>query len=968
MKNVLLLCLVFLMFPVSYSWSEIPPGKEKTTPQNETSKISVATSEPEHVSFSHFKSDEELLYIEDPNPEIDPDGKTPIIIVHGWSFQGRPAPPGTGYWDFFKSFLLNDFELRNNFKPYYVKYYSNAVSIQELGTLLRDKLQEEGLHQQPFVIIAHSMGGLVSRSFMIENTYTSGNYLGRQCGDNVNLLITLGSPHHGSPMANGPARDNEVNFIMQLTMATIEGLVFKETTYDEVNRSNLRWDNYDGLLDYNTYPDERNNWLVNLNTHTEFDSKMVCYAGTVNGEFLLPPIETVEQQYKVGAYIIEESFGFDNDGIVPCQSASFEGHTPKRVRYFAGYNHADIVTGKEGDNELFNRFKTDLLETVPIELDFPNGPDIVQKHSTSLQITWSAPSRVNLINLHYSCDNGLTYSPVTSSLNASTGAYNWTVPDTNATQCLVKITNRENTDEFVVSETPFTIYHNRLTFQSPTASDYFAPGKANTISWFHEGIGEKVKITYTDPENDFELVVAENATSVPGNNTYEWMYEGEVPPTHTANITVELLGIEALTGDTENYRCQSEPFMYLGQPAITLLTPNSNPVDPFGFEGEQMFIDSLCKITWETEGEINFVRISLCDNEKNVLAELKKKNHKPGFASQGNLNWKIPEYYGDSFYLFLEAGVDIYTITATTYSEYPFRINRMPKVISPQLNETGIGFLPCFELEPLTGATAYSIKVTDTGTGGSTFTKEYTTDTNYFCPPNEIENELLPGVEYELSAWAFFDTIQSYGTKVSFQTGEFAPESFSVFLPMSGDTLVEPENIFSWERATGAQGYRLSITHQEETVFEESFANTDTQVLVNFGNVQYDDMLFCEITAYNNFGETIASRPFYKKFRTGIEQTTLNKTYGLKVFPNPISEVAVMEFVLPNRNDVFSVKAMLYSSSGQVLFDGDEIKLHAGRHRLMLDHSLTEKGGLHFLSLWVDGNVETVAVVFNRTQ
>jgi pimeloyl-ACP methyl ester carboxylesterase len=960
--------MVFLMFSTTYSWSEIPPGKEETTPQNKTSKISVATSYPEAASFSHVKSDDELLYIQDPNPEIDPEGKTPIVMVHGWSFQGRPAAPGTGYWDFFKSYLLNDFELRKHFKPYYVKYWSNAVSIQELGTLLRDKLQEEGLHQQPFVMIAHSMGGLVSRSFMIENTYTSGSYSGRQCGDNVKLLITLGSPHHGSPMANGPARDNEVNFILQLTMATIEGLVFKETTYDEVNRSNLRWDNYDGLLDYNKYPDERNDWLVNLNTHVEFDQKMVCYAGTVNGEFLFPPIETVEQQYKVGAYIMEESFGFDNDGIVPCQSAAFEGHTPKRVRYFAGYNHADIVTGKEGNNDLFNRFKTDLLETVPIELDFPNGPDIVQKHSTPLQITWSAPSRVNLINLYYSCDNGLTYSPIASSLNASSGAYNWAVPDTNSTQCLVKITNQEKPGGFVVSETAFTIYHNRLTFISPVANGYFAPGKANTINWFHEGIGENVKITYTDTENDFELVVAENATTVPGNNTYEWMHEGEVPPTRTANITVELLGIDALTGDTEIYRCQSDPFLYLGQPAITLLTPNSNPVDPFGIEGEQMFIDSLCKVTWETEGEINFVRINLCDSEKNVLAELKKKNHKPGFASQGNLNWKIPEYYGDRFYLFLEAGADIHTITATTCSEYPFRINRMPKMVSPQQNETGIGFLPCIEIEPLTEATAYSIKITDAENDGSIYNNRYMTDTCFFCLPNGIENELLPGTEYELSAWAFFDTVQSYGIKAPFETGEFAPESFSIVLPMAGDTLVEPEYFFEWERATGAQGYRLSITHREETVFEGNYTKADTQAVINFGNVQYDDTLFCEITAYNNFGETIAVRPFYKKFRAGIKQTALNKTYGLKVFPNPVSDVAVMEFVLPNRGEAYSVKTMLSTSNGQVIYEKNEMKFFSGRYRFVINRSMVKTEGLHFLSLWVEGNVETVAVVFDRVR
>jgi hypothetical protein len=101
------------------------------------------------------------------------------------------------------------------------------------------------------------MGGLVSRSFMNEYKYTSGKYIDKKCGENVRLLITLGTPHHGSPMANGPARDNEVDFMMKLTLSTVESMAFKDVKYNEVNRSDLRWDNYDNLLDYNKYPGEK---------------------------------------------------------------------------------------------------------------------------------------------------------------------------------------------------------------------------------------------------------------------------------------------------------------------------------------------------------------------------------------------------------------------------------------------------------------------------------------------------------------------------------------------------------------------------------------------------------------------------------------------------------------------------------------------------------------------------------------
>jgi triacylglycerol lipase len=41
----------------------------------------------------------------------------------------------------------------------------------------------------PFNVIAHSMGGLVSREFIYENPY------------NVKKLVTLGTPHKGSELA-----------------------------------------------------------------------------------------------------------------------------------------------------------------------------------------------------------------------------------------------------------------------------------------------------------------------------------------------------------------------------------------------------------------------------------------------------------------------------------------------------------------------------------------------------------------------------------------------------------------------------------------------------------------------------------------------------------------------------------------------------------------------------------------------
>jgi len=502
---------------------------------------SVTSLEVDSDSFSVdmpvYEFAEDLLTIEDPAPQLSSEGKIPVIMVHGWSFNGKPAPPGTGYWDFHLNFLLNDPEMRKYFKPYYVKYWSNAVTINELGGLLRDKIQLAGLHEKPFILIAHSMGGLVSRSFMNEQVFTSGNYAGTTCGELVKLLITLGTPHHGSPMANGPARDEKVNFFLKLYMSAIESFVFSETKYNEVNRSDLRWDNYDDLLNYAKYPAERNNWLTNINSRTRFDSKLICYGAIVTGVFKLPPYNTTEDQYQVGSYVQKESLGLDNDGIAPYKSAIFEGHTPKKIRFFNEYNHADIAKGKGNETILFTSVKEDFLEVVPPQIIWPSEAGIVLKHNEIKEIRWDAPSSVQTVNIYFSGDNGQTFTKLAENVDASLRLYQWAVPDTNLTQCFVRITKATDEREYTQSDQPFTIYHNRLSFEKPLARSYFVPDKINPIVWSQFGIANKVKITYRDLKNGFERVIVDDFAVTQQQNTFNWETDHSIPPTNRPQTT-----------------------------------------------------------------------------------------------------------------------------------------------------------------------------------------------------------------------------------------------------------------------------------------------------------------------------------------------------------------------------------------------------------------------------------------------
>ncbi|KKL08718.1 hypothetical protein LCGC14_2573040, partial [marine sediment metagenome] len=132
------------------------------------------------------------------------------------------------------------------------------------------------------------------------------------------------------------------------------------------NRSDVHWDNFDDLFPYNLFPDERNDWLVDLNSNTEYDHKIITYCATWKGRNFLDD----NYAYSLG-FIVMQEMGIirmdeeirRNDGIVPLSSAMFKGHNTKAIRMFSPYNHTRIAKGNDGISDfLFLTLKNDLLE------------------------------------------------------------------------------------------------------------------------------------------------------------------------------------------------------------------------------------------------------------------------------------------------------------------------------------------------------------------------------------------------------------------------------------------------------------------------------------------------------------------------------------------------------------------------------------------------------------------------------
>jgi len=254
------------------------------------------------------------------------ENKIPLILIHGIHGNQTGSSllftiddinnPNYLYWqNFLDYFYAND--LHQKFKLYLFFYESDKYSVREIARSLRNKLDDaidcekgdsctygEKIKDVPFVIVAHSMGGLVARSYMQEHSHRTGFYGGinhadgKRGGERIINLITLATPHHGSPAVNNEPRFNGLvdpawDEWSKIDDASYWGILSKCWTCvldpDNFNRADLRYDNFDGLWDgipneYINDSIERNDWLRDLNNIVFYDNKIIAYYGYIGND------------------------------------------------------------------------------------------------------------------------------------------------------------------------------------------------------------------------------------------------------------------------------------------------------------------------------------------------------------------------------------------------------------------------------------------------------------------------------------------------------------------------------------------------------------------------------------------------------------------------------------------------------------------------------------------------------------
>ena len=291
--------------------------------------------------------------------------RVPLILVHGNDNENKPE---TKYdWNYYIQRYQDSKD--SKYKLYLYKWESTKSSYIN-GLRLGASIEaEEELFDTRVVILAHSRGGLVSRHFMNNYIGTKGVFAGQKGGERVNALITLATPHQGSPGAdpiwalfsfNNLNQQNIINDSFEYVLTHKYLSLFDINSYQY-----LQWDDVDKEVTddivcfspwyYNDgeicsvlmHTMDGFQELAKLNETESYKNKIIAYGGSSTGNItnellyfiLLGGVPTNDHDWlSIGSLLmatmpvipngypdtkINNYRFFANDGMVPLSSALF---------------------------------------------------------------------------------------------------------------------------------------------------------------------------------------------------------------------------------------------------------------------------------------------------------------------------------------------------------------------------------------------------------------------------------------------------------------------------------------------------------------------------------------------------------------------------------------------------------------------------------------------------------------------
>ncbi|MBE7412033.1 MAG: alpha/beta hydrolase [Leptospiraceae bacterium] len=278
--------------------------------------------------------------------------KTKVILIHGWDYTERSSDLPSSFdkkiaqitstWSNALDYYNRDISGSRTSFDFYTFTYRTSDSISKNGTRLAEKLNSVFTQNDKVIVIASSMGGLVTRYAMYDPKNT---------GDVIDFVVTLGTPHYGSPFASSA---------YQVSSSTLAEIISFLTNTDG-GRGLSHTNNGNGQT---TIPNAVNSDLDSLNANTSRDSRFYPYVGDLSSDCNAAKTSAI---FVTGCSVLKTgSPAFPaTDGIVPVNSAKMADKVSvSQITTKTGFDHLMLTFKVPNNASLSESFFTEVITKI----------------------------------------------------------------------------------------------------------------------------------------------------------------------------------------------------------------------------------------------------------------------------------------------------------------------------------------------------------------------------------------------------------------------------------------------------------------------------------------------------------------------------------------------------------------------------------------------------------------------------
>ena len=210
------------------------------------------------------------------------------------------------------------------------------------------------------------------------------------------------------------------------------------------------------------------------------------------------------------------------DGPFVCDAADFDHD-----------GDADPVTGSKETFDLW-WWRTNSQNPVEsITVQYPNGGEFFTVGEIR-DITWGWNGEFTDVKIELSTNNGSSWEDIVSSTE-NDGFYSWQLPAYNSSQCLVRISESENSSLSDVSNSVFTIFKPApITVQTPNGGESWSSQSLRTIEWSTDHSFANVRI-------DFTMDGGSSWSTIVNYETNDGIYDWTTPDISSDNCIIKIM-------------------------------------------------------------------------------------------------------------------------------------------------------------------------------------------------------------------------------------------------------------------------------------------------------------------------------------------------------------------------------------------------------------------------------------------